>query len=104
MEEILPGLTEDQIMEWKQQYGSVYVSEFDEGTFVWRLLARPEYKAITTAEGMSVFDREEEICKACVLYPADCDFEGFLAGIPSLLAEQIMDKSGFAAKKAPKKL
>jgi len=55
-------------------------------------------------ENLTVFDREEEICKCCVVYPENYDFGGSGAGVATLLAEQIMDKSGFSAKKAPERL
>lgn len=104
MEEFLPGLSQEQVDEWKKQYGELYVTEFEDQTFVWRVLNRAEYKKIVNAQGMDVFQREEEICRQCVLYPQNYDYSVAKAGVATLLAEQIMDKSGFVAKSAPQKL
>jgi len=102
--ELFPGLTKQKIDELKAQYKRLYITEFDDETFIWRVLTRPEYKKIVSMENLTVFDREEEICKCCVVYPENYDFGGSGAGVATLLAEQIMDKSGFSAKKAPERL
>ncbi len=98
-------MPEEQLVNsWKEQFGDVYVTEVGDETFYWRTLSRPEYKEIVNTDEMTVFEREETICTKCVLFPEQYDFKNCHAGVPTLLAEQIMDFSGFALKQAPKKL
>jgi hypothetical protein len=89
------------VEEWKSKYGAVYLTEFDEEVFLWRTLTRKEYKDIMKVMQADTYYKEERICDKCILYPEGYDFLKMThgkAGIPSLLAEQIMDKSGFTAK------
>lgn len=95
------GPTLNQVEEWKSLYKEIYATEFDEDIFIWRTLSRKEYKDIFKIQQADAFYREERICEKCILWPESYNFiamSGGKAGIPSLLAEQIMDKSGFVAK------
>lgn len=108
MEEYLfeGGPTFADVEEWKELYRSIYVTEFDGLTFIWRTLTRPEYKNILNGKDGDAFTREELICQVCTLWPKDFDFKAkdAPAGVATLLAEQIMDNSGFMSKGGPKKL
>jgi hypothetical protein len=89
------------VEEWKSKYGAVYLTEFDEEVFLWRTLTRKEYKEVMKVMQADTYYKEERICDKCILYPEGYNFLKMThgkAGIPSLLAEQIMDKSGFTAK------
>jgi hypothetical protein len=90
--------------ELKGKYGKVFKSEFNVGAFAWRVLGRKEYKIITEDDTLTVFQREEDICKTCVLFPETYDFENGAAGIATLLSEQIMDASGFLALSKPQEM
>lgn len=102
--EIFPGgPTEDMIANWKKQYGEIYMTEFDFGIFIWRTLGRLEYKKLLT-DYEGDFDlqwfREEKIVEMCVLWPENYTHEDIVngrAGTPRLLAEQILNKSGFTS-------
>lgn len=103
-QEVYPGgPTYNELEKWKSMYnGEVYLTEFDEDTaFVWRPLKRKEYKDIAKLQNADNFYREERICEKAILYPADYGFmhmSNGKAGIPSLLHELILEKSGFVAK------
>lgn len=89
------------VEEWKSKYGSVYLTEFEEEVFLWRTLTRKEYKEIMKVMQADTYYKEERICDKCILYPEEYNFLKMThgkAGIPSLIAEQIMDKSGFTAR------
>lgn len=107
-EEIFPeGPTHKQIEAWKAQFGEVYATEFEEEVFIWRTLTRIEYKNILKIKGADPMYREETICEKCTLFPEGYNriaMSNGKAGIPSLLAEQIMDKSGFLPNGEAKKL
>jgi|LFRM01.1.fsa_nt_gb hypothetical protein len=108
-EEIFPGgPTRKMVEEWKAHYGDIYSTTFDEEVFIWRTLNRTEYKEILKIRNADGMYREERICEKCVLWPigySHLQMASGKAGIPSLLAEQIMDKSGFVPlKEEPEKL
>jgi hypothetical protein len=96
------GPTQNMVEGWKSQYKAIYLTEFDEDTiFIWRSLNRKEYKDIMKIENADQYYKEERICEKCVLWPKNYSFMTMgngKAGVPSFIAEQIMDKSGFIAK------
>lgn len=109
-EEIFPGGPPQGLVEmWKQQFGEVYSSSFGDETFIWRCLRRNEYKEVLRIQvknGDTMF-REESICQRCVLWPIGYSITAMIsgkAGTPTLLAEQIMDKSGFVPTSEPERL
>lgn len=105
------GPTAGTIKAWKQQFGEVYVTSitFDKH-IVWRVLSRIEYKnlvkkmeqlvqagQLTSAEANMW--NEEAIAKMCILYPQydDIEINGVMAGIPSLISQEVLEASGFVA-------
>lgn len=103
-QEIFPGgPTYNQLEKWKSMYnGEIFLTEFDEDTaFVWRPLKRKEYKDIAKLKEADNFYREERICEKAVLFPEGYGFmhmSNGKAGVPTLLNELILEKSGFVAK------
>lgn len=101
------GPTLAQVEEWKSQYGEVFLSEFDEDIFIWRILTRKEYKDIMKIPNSDSYYKEERFCEKAVIHPADYSFikmSNGKAGIPTLLSEYIMQKSGFEANTAAMRL
>lgn len=96
------GPSLNKVEEWKSQFGGeVYLTEFEEEVFLWRPIKRKEYKEIAKIQNADSFYKEERIAERCVLYPENYNFMSMTAGkagIPTLLAELIMEKSGFQAK------
>lgn len=98
------GPTLAKVDEWKGLFGQVYMTEFEDEIFIWRALRRKEFKEIMKVEGADALYREERVCERCVLWPEKYDFVAMgmgEAGTPTLLSEQVMDKSGFVAKTGP---
>jgi len=105
-EAIFPGgPTMTQVDKWKEQYGQIYMTEVDdEDVFIWRVLSRKEFKDIMKLENADAMYREERVCEKCILWPEGYTFATMgdgKAGVPTVLAEQIMEKSGFAPKTGP---
>lgn len=104
------GPTVNQVENWKQEHdGNVYMTEYPNQTYIWRPLARPEFKKIVNLESESNNEwfREERVVEACVLYPVDFshdDVVNGLAGTPSSLTDEIMNKSGFMPENMSVKL
>lgn len=103
-QEIYPGgPTYNDLEKWKSLYnGEVYLTDFDEeNVFVWRPIKRKEYKDIAKLANADNFYKEERICEKALLFPANYGFMNMAngkAGIPTLLHELILEKSGFVAK------
>lgn len=98
-EPIFPnGPTQKQVDEWKSKFGSIFMTDVDDDIFIWRTISRVEYKDIVKLKDADAMYREERMVEKCVLWPADYNFTSMShgkAGTPSLLAEHIMNKSGF---------
>lgn len=104
------GPTAAQAVAWKEKYGDVYVTSITNDMHVaWRTISRAEFKLVVkqieklVAEGMSQAEaemiNEELICQICALYPrlGEKDFAGTMAGLPSILSQQILSASGFTS-------
>jgi hypothetical protein len=105
------GPTAGQIVQWKKQYGEVYVTSisFDKHV-IWRVLSRLEYKQLvkkmeslmqagqlTTAEANMW--NEEAIAELCILFPGynKTALTADMAGLPSLISQEVLEASGFVA-------
>lgn len=101
------GPMASEVESWKKQYAEVYLTEVAYDFFVWRPLNRYEYKHLMAIPDIDPLQREELICEQCVLWPKEFSFDQIAngkAGIPALLAEQIMQASGFDRTNAPRLL
>ena len=112
-EEILweDGPTAGMIKDWKTSYNEVYVTSITyDKHIVWRVLNRNEYKQIvkkmeqliqggqlTSAEANMW--NEETISELCILFPKydKKALSGAMAGMPSLIAQEVLEASGFVA-------
>jgi hypothetical protein len=105
------GPTAAQIIQWKKQYGEVYVTSisFDKH-IVWRVLSRLEYKqlvkkmeSLMQAGQLSTAEanmwNEEAIAELCILFPGynKAALTSDMAGLPSLISQEVLEASGFVA-------
>lgn len=105
------GPTAGDIKKWKSMFGDVYVTSvtFDKH-IVWRTLNRNEYKQLVKkmeqlvqAGQLSTAEanlwNEEAITEICLLYPSydKVELSNEMAGLPSLLSQEILEASGFVA-------
>lgn len=105
------GPTAGQIKLWKKEYGDVYVTSITyEKHFAWRTLNRLEYKNLMKkmsqlvqagqlTEAEASLWNEEAIAEICILYPAfdKQSLVAEMAGLPSLIAQEVLEASGFQA-------
>jgi len=89
-----------QVETWKKQFdkSSIHLIDIGRYVFVFRTLSRPEYKRLLSLDNLDALQREEIICHTTILFPANFDYEYIAkldAGIPSTVADLIMEKSGF---------
>jgi hypothetical protein len=105
------GPTAGMIKAWKQDFGDVYVTSITYDKHIaWRTLSRLEYKNLVRkmeqlmeAGQLSSAEanlwNEEAIAEICCLYPAydRQSITADLAGLPSLIAQEVLEASGFVA-------
>ena len=93
---------------WKQEYKKLYKTTLTDGTvLIWRRLKRSEYKAFMKefdsldSQEDRLWNREEAVCKACILYPSEEEVQNILeyqAGVATIVSDDIFANSGFAVK------
>lgn len=65
----------------------------DGEVFLYRPITRLEYKKVLDDTSLTEEDKKDLICKKCLLYPDEYDFDNCLAGVPEKLSADIIDKS-----------
>ena len=103
------GPTAGKVLEWMEEHKHVYVTSISfEDHIAWRPLKRSEYAKISGRIEIEAEDKgeielqmlnEELVCRTCVLFPdySKIDFDDLLAGVPTLVSQQILERSGFTA-------
>ena len=77
---------------YSDKYDAIHHTQICGQDFIYRILGRKEYNKIIAAD-ISDMEKEDLICKTCILYPEDYDLDECEAGIPSLLCETILENS-----------
>lgn len=75
-----------------KQYDSLFFVELDEQLFIYRTINRKEYKDILRAD-IDDLEKQDQICKTCILYPENFNIEDCDGGIPQQLYKEIIEKS-----------
>jgi len=105
------GPSAGDIVGWKEEFGDVYVTSISmDQHVVWRTMNRLEYKNhVKNMEKLGQNNQisqadiamlnEELIAEMCILFPKfdRTQLVGELAGIPSIIAQEVMEASGFVA-------
>ena len=94
------GPTRSQIELWKKEWQGhpILAVQIQDEHFVIRSLNRFEYKKLVSLDNIDALTREEVICSNCTLFPYEYNFKKMSVargGIPSTLAQVIMEISGF---------
>lgn len=76
----------------KERYSEIFMYQVENQVFLYKQLGRKDYKDLVEAD-CSDYEKEEILCKECVLYPENYDFEECDAGIPTQLAKAILKNS-----------
>jgi len=81
----------------KQRYPILFETTIKEDYFIFRPLTKYEFENLVLNPNVEEAIVSETICELCVVYPEDYDFENCkYAGIPEVLASEIIDKSGWS--------
>lgn len=100
-----------EVESWKKQHGDIWVvDDLPDNkipVYIYRNITRYEYKAIMATPNTDPLMREEMICEQCVLFPYEYGY-GVMsnnnAGVPTILAQHIMETSGFTKASMPRRL
>lgn len=80
------------INDFQEKYEDIYWNTIEDQVFVYRALGRLEYRQVLDAD-ISDVEKEDVVCKACLLYPENFDFDNCVAGVPTQLFKQILKNS-----------
>lgn len=92
--------SKDQLLQWKNMTGDIFVLDLGERVFVYRYLKRQEWIQINTSETFQTLredQKDDEIFNRCVLYPKFQPQEIAMlpAGCVNLIVQQIQQQSMF---------
>lgn len=94
------AVTAAQIETWKDKYRHIYKTTIGDISVIWRKLRRKEYVETMVekvdSQDTKIFDRQDEICRLCVLFPENInEIIEENGGISGAIADEILLKSGF---------
>lgn len=69
---------------WTHIYGQIYI---------YKPLGRRDHREICEDESLDVLSKEDEVCRRCLLYPTNVDFDNIEAGVISKLVRVIFENS-----------
>lgn len=77
------------------KYRNVFMMQLENQVYIYRSIGRKTYKDILTKDGLTDLQKEEIICRECLLYPDPelFDWENCDAGIPTQLRKSILKNS-----------
>lgn len=81
------------LYELEQQYRNVRLVDVNNQIFIIRSLGRQEYRNIIEDDSINNVDREDIICRRCILHPKKYDFDNCEAGLPTNLTKEILEFS-----------
>lgn len=90
------GDLEQLIINLKKEYYSIFATSVGHSFFIWKPLTRTEYDIIIRSSAGDNSLKEEMVCQFAVLHPK-INFSLYKAGIPGVLAPQIIEESGFGS-------
>lgn len=82
------------------KYENIFMTTIDDYIFIYKPLSRKDYKNIMQNINTDDIEKEDEVCRATILYPENIDWDEMDAGIPTALFEEIMVNS-FMSDKDP---
>lgn len=75
------------------EHGNICFAEYNGDIYIYKLLNRKAYKNLISNPNLSQIEKEDEVCKECILWPRDFNPDDYDAGMPTYLYEQIMENS-----------
>lgn len=76
-----------------EEHGNIFFAELNNEIYIYKPLNRKAYKQLVANPNLNQIEKEDEVCKECVLWPQEFDPDECEAGMPSELYAQIMTNS-----------
>lgn len=89
---------DEQIAQWKEQYGEIYSASEGKQEYVFRALTLDEHALVRRAQKESIVDAQEKTVELGLLHPRPLS-DRTPAGVITTLAEEILEVSGFGHPK-----
>lgn len=87
-------MKQEEILSLKTQHGDIYRTDIESQAYIWRRLTKAEFNMIDQL-GEEDEDKEDLIVNMCLIYPRHLDYDECHAGVPVVLANEILTHSGF---------
>lgn len=84
------------VQQWKQQYPSIYLVDYEIGSFVFRQITIGEYINSIGNDSLTQSEKEELVVQYTLLYPLDFNFDEAPLGLVTGLFTEILEHSGLA--------
>lgn len=81
------------IRELFEKHENLFFAEINKELFICEPLNRKSYKNIVINNSLNQIEKEDEVCKECVLWPFEFNPDEYEAGLPSELYAKIMEAS-----------
>jgi hypothetical protein len=92
------AIEQDQLLEWKRQYGVIFQGGTEDYQYCFRPLTVNEYNALAGNQGDSLaeqVDIEDTIVSTCLLHPSIDEYGSWPAGLAASLVDAIIISSGW---------
>lgn len=86
------------ISQLTKKYDPLLFYEIDGQFFICKTLTRKEYRAIINSPRLNDYDKVDEVCKTCILYPEGFDLDNCDCGLPDELFKRIYEDSCLSAE------
>lgn len=83
----------EEVRKLKEQYEYIFQVNINDEVFIGRELTKAEFDR-AVRDYPDEGEREEYVCKLCILYPSGYDYNECYAGIPTTLAYHVLKESG----------
>ena len=86
---------------FSEKYRNIFFHQIGQEVFIFKTLGRKDYHDLMRNEEIDNMLKEDVICKSCVLWPENYDFDSCSAGVPTELCKVIL-KNSFLDSEASK--
>ena len=85
----------DLYLNFLDEYRNVFILQLEDSVMIYKAIGRKAYKDILTNDKLTDLQKEEVICRECLLYPdpGSFDWDNCDAGIPTQLRKAILKNS-----------
>ncbi|MGL4877976.1 hypothetical protein [Paraclostridium dentum] len=75
------------------EHGNIFFAEYNNEVYIYKPLNRKLYKELVSNPNLIQIEKEDEVCKACILWPQNFNPDDCEAGLPTDLFSKILENS-----------